>query len=75
MLIEEAHHFAPHGQEAVSTAILKQTLAEGRKFGIGVGLITQRPGKLDARCAQPVPDAVHHAHRQRGGPAARGDRR
>ena len=47
-LIEEAHHFAPHGEEAVSTGILKQTLAEGRKFGIGVGLITQRPGKLDA---------------------------
>ena len=23
-------------------------LAEGRKFGIGVGLISQRPGKLDA---------------------------
>ena len=48
MLIEEAHHFAPHGDEAVSTGILKQVLAEGRKFGIGVGLISQRPGKLDA---------------------------
>jgi DNA helicase HerA-like ATPase len=48
MLIEEAHHFAPGGTEVVSTAILKQVLAEGRKFGIGVGLISQRPGKLDA---------------------------
>lgn len=47
-LLEEAHHFAPHGGEAVSTGILKQVLAEGRKFGIGVGLISQRPGKLDA---------------------------
>jgi hypothetical protein len=47
VLIEEAHHFAPHGQEVVSTRQLKQVLAEGRKFGIGVGLITQRPGKLD----------------------------
>lgn len=47
-LIEEAHHFAPSGAEVVSTAILKQVLAEGRKFGIGVGLISQRPGKLDA---------------------------
>lgn len=48
VLLEEAHHFAPSGTEVVSTAILKQVLAEGRKFGIGVGLISQRPGKLDA---------------------------
>ncbi len=48
VLIEEAHHFAPGGAEVVSTPILKQVLAEGRKFGIGVGLISQRPGKLDA---------------------------
>jgi uncharacterized protein len=48
VLIEEAHHFAPHGADVVSTGILKQVLAEGRKFGIGVGLISQRPGKLDA---------------------------
>lgn len=48
VLLEEAHHFAPHGDEVVTTAILKQILAEGRKFGVGVGLITQRPGKLDA---------------------------
>src|SRR5215467_6258616 len=48
VLLEEAHHFAPGGIEVVSTAILKQVLAEGRKFGIGVGLISQRPGKLDA---------------------------
>jgi hypothetical protein len=48
VLLEEAHHFAPGGAEVVSTSILKQVLAEGRKFGIGVGLISQRPGKLDA---------------------------
>lgn len=48
VLIEEAHHFAPHGGDAITTGILKQVLAEGRKFGIGVGLISQRPGKLDA---------------------------
>ena len=48
ILIEEAHHFAPHDGEAISTGILKQVLAEGRKFGIGIGLISQRPGKLDA---------------------------
>jgi DNA helicase HerA-like ATPase len=48
VLMEEAHHFAPHGDEVVSTRIVKQILAEGRKFGVGMGLISQRPGKLDA---------------------------
>ncbi len=47
LLLEEAHHFAPAGGDVVTTRILKQILAEGRKFGIGVGLISQRPGKLD----------------------------
>ncbi|HEX4716595.1 MAG TPA: ATP-binding protein [Ktedonobacteraceae bacterium] len=48
VLLEEAHHFAPGGIDVVSTSILKQVLAEGRKFGIGVALISQRPGKLNA---------------------------
>lgn len=48
ILIEEAHHFAPANGEAISASLLKQILAEGRKFGVGVGLISQRPGKLDA---------------------------
>jgi DNA helicase HerA-like ATPase len=48
VLLEESHRFAPAGQTVVSTNVLKQILSEGRKFGVGVGLITQRPGKLDA---------------------------
>lgn len=50
VLLEEAHHFAPSGEgteRVVSARQLKTVLAEGRKFGIGVGLISQRPGKLD----------------------------
>ena len=47
VLIEEAHNFAPAGTTIVTTNILKKILAEGRKFGVGVGLISQRPGKLD----------------------------
>jgi len=48
VLIEEAHNYAPAGAEVATTQILKQILSEGRKFGIAVGLISQRPGKLDA---------------------------
>ena len=47
VLLEEAHHFAPASGDVVSTNILKQVLSEGRKFGVGVGLVSQRPGKLD----------------------------
>ena len=47
-LMEEAHNFAPASADAVSTEVLKQILSEGRKFGVSVGLISQRPGKLDS---------------------------
>ncbi len=48
VLVEEAHNFAPASADLVSSQILKQVLSEGRKFGVAVGLISQRPGKLDS---------------------------
>ncbi len=48
VLVEEAHRFAPAGGHAITTNILKTILSEGRKFGLGIGVISQRPGKLDA---------------------------
>ena len=51
VLLEEAHTFAPSGtdgEQVVSAQIMKQILSEGRKFGLGIGLISQRPGKLDS---------------------------
>ncbi len=48
VVIEEAHRFAPHSGEAKSKGILKTILSEGRKFGIGICLVSQRPSKLDA---------------------------
>ncbi len=47
-LLEEAHNFAPANADAVSSDALKTILSEGRKFGVGVGLISQRPGRLDS---------------------------
>lgn len=47
-LMEEAHNYAPANADAVSSDVLKQILSEGRKFGVSIGLITQRPGKLDS---------------------------
>ena len=48
VVIEEAHNFAPYSGDGVASGILKQILSEGRKFGVAVGLISQRPGRLDA---------------------------
>jgi uncharacterized protein len=48
LLIEEAHRFAPASEPSRCKNILRTILSEGRKFGIGVGLITQRPGKIDS---------------------------
>jgi DNA helicase HerA-like ATPase len=47
-LIEEAHNYAPANADVVTTGILKTILSEGRKFGVSVGLISQRPGRLDS---------------------------
>lgn len=48
VLLEEAHRFAPAHEPSRCKAVLRTILSEGRKFGIGMGLITQRPGKLDS---------------------------
>lgn len=48
ILLEEAHRFAPAHDPSRCKQILRTILSEGRKFGLGVGLITQRPGKLDS---------------------------
>lgn len=51
LLLEEAHNFAPGKamtpaeQRAVNTT--KQIAQEGRKFGVGLVLISQRPSRLD----------------------------
>ena len=50
IVLEEAHRFAPQNGEAKSKNILKTILSEGRKFGIGVCMVSQRPSKLDSDC-------------------------
>jgi len=47
VVLEEAHRFTPAEGHSPSKRILKQVLAEGRKFGVGVCLVSQRPSKLD----------------------------
>lgn len=47
LVYEEAHSFAPAGESAVSHRIIKKIAGEGRKFGVGFAVVSQRPSKLD----------------------------
>ena len=50
-VIEEAHTFIPSAREgtdeAVSLPVVRRIITEGRKFGTGLMLISQRPSRLD----------------------------
>jgi len=46
-LFEEGHRFAPASGNAPSLGIMQTITSEGRKFGFGLGIISQRPSKID----------------------------
>ncbi|QTA78415.1 putative DNA double-strand break repair helicase, HerA-like [Desulfonema limicola] len=48
IVFEEGHNFAPAGEMTISKKIIKRIAAEGRKFGVGFAIISQRPSKLDS---------------------------
>ncbi|MEE8322468.1 MAG: ATP-binding protein [Candidatus Bathyarchaeia archaeon] len=48
LIVEEAHRFAPSGETASSSAMLRTLAAEGRKFGVCLVVVSQRPNRLDA---------------------------
>jgi DNA helicase HerA-like ATPase len=47
VFIEEAHRFISKEGNTLSKVIIKKIAAEGRKFGVFLTLITQRPSKID----------------------------
>lgn len=48
VVYEEGHNFAPAGEVTISKNIIKRIAAEGRKFGVGFAIVSQRPSKLDS---------------------------
>ena len=49
LVCEEAHRYAPHRDEAAfqpAKQALSRIAKEGRKYGVGLGLISQRPSEL-----------------------------
>ena len=47
VFIEEAHRFIPSKENTLSKRIIKRIAAEGRKFGVFLVVISQRPHKID----------------------------
>jgi len=47
LVMEEAHNFCPQQGKTSSTRILRTIASEGRKFGLGMTVISQRPAKVD----------------------------
>jgi uncharacterized protein len=49
VVVEEAHNYIPErgSGNAASTSIIRTIAAEGRKFGLGLMVISQRPARVD----------------------------
>jgi hypothetical protein len=49
LLLEEAHNFCPERAfgETKASMVIRQIAAEGRKFGLGLGVVSQRPSRVD----------------------------
>ena len=49
LVVEEAHNFCPERgfDKTASTDILRTIASEGRKFGLGLMVISQRPARID----------------------------
>jgi DNA helicase HerA-like ATPase len=48
LVVEEAHRFAPPGDDVPSNSVMRTIAAEGRKFGICLVVVSQRPNRLDS---------------------------
>jgi DNA helicase HerA-like ATPase len=57
IFVEEAHRFIPFEGRTDSSRIIKKIAAEGRKFGVFLVVITQRPSKIH-------PDALSQCNSQ-----------
>jgi DNA helicase HerA-like ATPase len=47
IVLEEAHNYLKAGEDSISSKIVQTISKEGRKFGVGLMLVTQRPSELD----------------------------
>ena len=48
IILEEAHIFLPEGGESAAHRTISKIAKEGRKYGIGLGVVTQRPIEIES---------------------------
>lgn len=48
IVLEEAHLFLPDGEQSAAQRVVSKIAREGRKYGVGLMLVTQRPVQLDS---------------------------
>jgi DNA helicase HerA-like ATPase len=47
IVLEEAHNYLKAGEHSVASRTVQTIAKEGRKYGVGLALVTQRPSELD----------------------------
>ena len=47
IVLEEAHNYLKAGEDSISSKAVQSIAKEGRKYGVGLLLVTQRPSELD----------------------------
>jgi len=47
VILEEAHNYLQAGKNSISSRTVQKIAKEGRKYGVGLALVTQRPSELD----------------------------
>jgi len=47
IVLEEAHNYLRTGEKSISSWAVQAIAKEGRKYGVGLALVTQRPSELD----------------------------
>jgi len=47
IVLDEAHAYLKAGEESISSRTVQAIAKEGRKYGVGLLLVTQRPSELD----------------------------
>ncbi len=47
-VLEEAHAYLSKGREGLAAEVVKRIAKEGRKYGVGMMLVSQRPSEIDS---------------------------
>lgn len=47
IVVEEAHRYCPERGNAISSKMMRLIASEGRKFGLGLAVVSQRPARIE----------------------------